>query len=106
MTCGVPQGSILAHIFFSLYMLPVGSIFNKHRVSFHRYADDTQIYVPFKQNDNQSLSALTACQSDIKAWMSLNVLNLRMRQLCPVKNVDVGFDSAFTFDKQVNAVVK
>ncbi len=76
LTCGVPQGSILAPILFSLYMLPLGSIFNKYKVSFHCYADDTQIYVPFKQNDNQNLSALTACLSDIKAWMSLNFLNL------------------------------
>ncbi len=70
---GVPQGSILAPILFSLYMLPLGSIFNKHKVLFHCYADDTQIHVTFKQNDNQNLSA---CLSDIKAWMSLNCFNL------------------------------
>lgn len=45
-------------------------------MSFHCYADDMQIYVPFKQNDNQNLSALIACLSDIKAWMSLHFLNL------------------------------
>lgn len=57
-------------------MLPLESIFNKHRVSFHCYADDTHIYVPFKQNDDQSLNALTACMSDIKTWMSINFLHL------------------------------
>ncbi len=57
-------------------MLPLGSIFNKHKVSFHCYADDTQMYVPFKQNDNQNLSALSDGLSDIKAWMSLNFFNL------------------------------
>lgn len=31
------------------------------------------MYVPFKQNDNQSLSALTSCLSGIEAWMSLNL---------------------------------
>ncbi len=129
LTCGVPQGYILAPILCSLYMLPLGSIFNKHKVSFHCYADDTQIYVPFKQNDNQNLSVLTVCLSDIKAWMSLIFLNLNeskteaivfgslavsgnIQQVLgdlaayvkpSVKNV---FDSALTFDKQVNAVVK
>jgi len=32
--CGVPQGSILALILFSLYTLPLASIFKKHGISF------------------------------------------------------------------------
>ncbi len=113
-------------------MLPLGSIFNKHKVSFHCYADDTQIDVPFKQNDTQNLSALSDGLSDIKAWMSLNCIYLNeskteaivFRSLAvsgniqqvmgdlaayvkpSVKKLGVVFDSALTFDKQVNAVVK
>ncbi len=75
LTCGVPQGSILAPILFSLYMLPLGSIFRKHGVSFHCYADDTQIYLPLESN-NKGLDALLACLADVKAWMSLNFLHL------------------------------
>ena len=68
---GVSQGLILGPLLFSLYLLPLGSILRKHGISFHFYADDSQIYVPLKKK-NACLKPLLLCLEDIKAWMSLN----------------------------------
>ncbi|XP_016116988.1 LOW QUALITY PROTEIN: RNA-directed DNA polymerase from mobile element jockey-like [Sinocyclocheilus grahami] len=45
MTCGVPQGSILALLLFSLYMRPLSQIMRENYIAYHSYAEDNQIYL-------------------------------------------------------------
>ena len=44
---GVPQGSVLSPILFTLYTCPLGDICGEHDVIFQSYVDDQQIYLSF-----------------------------------------------------------
>ena len=80
LACGFPLGSMLGPIFFTVYMLPLGNIACKHKLSFHLYADDTQLYLSFDCNDpantHTTLHFIEKCIAEIKSWMLANKLKL------------------------------
>ena len=77
---GVPQGSVLGPILFTIYSTPIANIARKYGLYVHAYADDTQLYVHFDLNDpNDEMSArqrAEACILEIKSWMTVNKLKL------------------------------
>ena len=58
-------------------MLPLSAILRFHKIGYHVYADDTQIYVSFICDDpSQALDKINVCISDIRRWMILNKLKI------------------------------
>ena len=81
---GLPQGSILGPRGYTMYIHPVGDILRRNNVSFHIYADDTQVYVAFDPRIDgeceRALNKLQICVRQIKSWMSQNKLHLNQEK--------------------------
>ena len=132
---GVPQGSILGPILFSVYVIELYWLLRDHGVECMFFADDTQFY--FQVNDPNDIQpkfdTIMQAISDLmmKKRLKLNVFKTQVIKLgtltrlqdllslesltsgdnevtfsTSVKNLGVIFDERFTFESHVNAVVK
>lgn len=130
---GVPQGSVLGPVLFSLYVTPLEDIIESHGCQTVIFADDTQLYITCESD--ASIVTIESCMVEIKSWMSNNFLSLndsksevvcfssRFKTSGPcinsiligdivvdtsslVRNLGVMFDSNVTMSSQVSGICR
>ena len=128
---GLPQGSVLGPLLFVLFISPIANVINpdqsnqNNTVSFHQYADDTQLYIGTNLSMlTTQIASIESCTQRVHNWLLNNGLHLNpskseaesigtvsvagspIKLQTSIKNLGVYLDSKMSFDKQVSETCK
>ena len=88
---GVPQGFVMGPLLYLLYTSPIADIIKSHKLEYHLYADDTQLYISLKIDCSYDLSLakrrVECCVIGIDRWM---VIRIKLNLFSSAQNFDPG----------------
>ena len=79
---GVPQGSVLGPVLFTMHITPLVYVITHHNTLYHLFADDTQLH---KSSSPEHLAKLLmdiqSCAESVRSWMACNRLRMNKTKI-------------------------